>query len=83
MTDNTGESPVYPPSEETAAHALVGAAKYDEMYSASVADPEAFWAEQGKRLDWIKPFTQVKDVSFAPGDIRIKWFHDGTLNVAA
>ena len=58
-------------------------AGYQKMYAASVADPEAFWAEQGKRLDWIKPYTQVKDVSFDAKDLHIRWYHDGTLNVAA
>ena len=58
-------------------------AGYQKMYAASVADPEAFWSEQGKRLDWIKPYTQVKDVSFDAKDLHIRWYHDGTLNVAA
>ncbi|TNF23130.1 MAG: acetate--CoA ligase [Rhodobacteraceae bacterium] len=71
------------PNDQSARQFHVDAAKYDEMYAASIENPEAFWAEHGKRVDWIKPYTQVKDVSFAPGDIRIKWFHDGTLNVAA
>ena len=53
------------------------------MYAASVNNPDAFWAEHGKRLDWIKPFTKVKNVSFEPGNIDIKWFEDGTLNIAA
>jgi hypothetical protein len=54
-----------------------------EKYAASVADPEAFWGEEGKRIDWIKPYTKVKNTSFAPGNVSIKWFEDGTLNVAA
>ena len=66
-----------------AANAHVDAAKYDEMYAASVNNPDAFWAEHGKRLDWIKPFTKVKNTSFEPGNIDIKWFEDGTLNIAA
>ncbi|MEL6841470.1 MAG: acetyl-coenzyme A synthetase N-terminal domain-containing protein, partial [Pseudomonadota bacterium] len=61
----------------------VNAAQYAEMYAASVANPEAFWAEQGKRLDWIKPFTKVKDVDFTLGQVSIKWFEDGVLNVSA
>jgi acetyl-CoA synthetase len=48
-----------------------------------VKDPDAFWREHGKRLDWIKPYTTVKNVSYAPGDVSIKWFEDGTLNVSA
>jgi len=58
-------------------------AKYEEMYQASINDPEGFWAEHGKRVDWMTPFTKVKNVSFAPGNVSIKWFEDGTLNVAA
>ena len=53
------------------------------MYAASVNNPDAFWAEHGKRLDWIKPFTKVKDVDFSPGNLKINWYDDGTLNVAA
>ena len=81
MTDHA--SAIYPPSPEFAANAHVDKAKYDAMYKASVEDPEGFWAEHGKRVDWIKPFTKVKDTSFAPGKVHIKWYEDGTLNVAA
>src|SRR5687768_10384981 len=55
-------------------------AKYKEMYAASIADPNKFWGEQAKRITWIKPFTKVKNTSYAPGNISIKWFEDGTLN---
>ncbi|PWJ21353.1 acetate--CoA ligase [Jannaschia seohaensis] len=77
------KTPTYPPSDEMAAAAHIDRAKYDEMYAASIADPEAFWSEHGKRIDWIKPYTKVKNTSFAPGNIDIRWFEDGTLNVAA
>ena len=60
----------------------VTAKDYAEMYAASVQDPNTFWAEQGKRLDWIKPFSKVKNTSFEPGNIDIRWFEDGTLNVS-
>ena len=53
------------------------------MYAASVADPDAFWGEHGKRLDWIRPFTRVKNTSFDYPDVSIKWFEDGKLNVSA
>ena len=62
--------------------AFVDDAKYQEMYARSVKDPNGFWGEQAKRIDWIKPFTKVKNTSFAPGNVSIKWFEDGTLNVA-
>ena len=78
MTDE-----VYAPRADFSAGAHIDAAKYDEMYAASIADPKAFWGEQGKRLDWIKPYTRVKDTCFDLGKVSIKWFEDGTLNVAA
>ena len=62
--------------------AYVDDAKYREMYARSVSDPNGFWAEQANRIDWIKPFHKVENVSFAPGNISIKWFEDGVLNVA-
>ena len=58
-------------------------AKYEEMYQHSIEDPEGFWSEQGKRIDWIKPYSKVKDVSYDASDLHIRWFHDGTLNVSA
>ncbi|MEO1308247.1 MAG: AMP-binding protein, partial [Pseudomonadota bacterium] len=73
----------YAPSETFAAAAHANAATYQKMYEASVADPVAFWREQGRRIDWIKPYSIVKNTSFAPGNISIKWFEDGSLNVAA
>ncbi|EEX11100.1 acetyl-coenzyme A synthetase [Ruegeria lacuscaerulensis ITI-1157] len=53
------------------------------MYEESVSDPEAFWGEHGKRIDWIKPYTKVKDVNFDFGSVKINWYADGTLNVSA
>ncbi|KRE09758.1 acetyl-coenzyme A synthetase [Bosea sp. Root381] len=57
-------------------------AKYKKMYAASIKDPDKFWAEQGKRIDWFKPFTKVKNASYKPGKVAIKWYEDGTTNVA-
>jgi acetyl-CoA synthetase len=76
-------SQTYPASDDFVARAHIDAATYQAMYAASVADPEAFWAEHGQRIDWIKPFTKVKNSSFKPGEISIKWYEDGTLNVSA
>ncbi|MDJ1008779.1 MAG: acetate--CoA ligase [Paracoccaceae bacterium] len=73
----------YPPSPDFAAKAHIDAAKYEEMYAASVADPDAFWGEHGQRIDWMKPFSKVKNVDYTFGQVSIKWFEDGTLNVAA
>ena len=71
------------PSEDFVAHAHIDRAKYDEMYARSIEDPEGFWGEHGKRIDWIRPFTKVKDVNFMYPEVSIKWFEDGTLNVSA
>ena len=74
---------VYPPSAEFVAKAHVDAAGYAARYAASVKDPEGFWGAEGLRLDWIKPYTRVKNTSFQPGQVSIKWFEDGHLNVSA
>jgi len=75
------DTQVYPVPEVSKDRALIDKAQYEKMYAQSVDDNEAFWAEQAKRVDWIKPFTQVKDVSYAKDDLHIRWYHDGTLNV--
>lgn len=77
------EHRVFPVPAAWAANAWADSARYEAMYRRSVEDPEGFWREQGQRLDWIKPYTQVKDVSFASRDLRIRWFHDGTLNASS
>src|SRR5205814_10150887 len=72
----------YDVSADWAKRAWVDDAKYREMYARSVKDPNGFWAEHAKRIDWIKPFTKVENASYAPGNVSIKWFEDGVLNVA-
>jgi len=74
-------SEIYPVSAETKARALIDAAGYADLYAQSVNNNEAFWSEQAGRIDWIKPFTKVKDVSFEKDDLHIRWYEDGTLNV--
>ena len=81
MSDATAKT--YPPSADMAARAHVDALTYDKMYHASVTDTEGFWREQAQRIDWIKPFTQVRDVNFDLGSVSINWFADGELNVSA
>jgi acetyl-CoA synthetase len=73
---------MYPPSAGFIANAHINKEQYDTMYAASINDPDAFWAEYGKRVDWIKPFTKVKNVNYSYPDVSIKWFEDGELNVA-
>jgi acetyl-CoA synthetase len=78
MTDT-----VIPVPADVAASALVDEAGYRAMYERSIRDPEGFWGEHGKRIDWIRPYTKVKDTSFDPHRVSIRWYEDGTLNVAA
>ncbi len=73
---------LYPIPEGFAARAQVKQADYDGC-TPGRSGPERFWGEIGRRIDWIKPFSQVKDTSFAEDDFRIRWFYDGTLNVSA
>jgi acetyl-CoA synthetase len=77
------DAKVYPVPQDWRRDALIDDAKYKAMYEASIADPNGFWAEQAKRIDWIKPFTKVKNTSFAPDNVSIRWFEDGALNVCA
>ena len=74
-------SKVYPVNDYFRERAYIDEKTYDDMYRRSLADNEGFWAEQAERIDWMKPFTEVKDVSYDADDLRIRWYADGTLNV--
>ena len=74
---------IYPPSASFVANAKINKSDYDSMYAKSVNNPEDFWSEHGKRIDWIKPFSKVKNVDFSHPNVSIKWFEDGQLNVSA
>ncbi len=76
------EDPLFPVSQDWADRAWANSNKYQEMYDRSVDDPDGFWGEQGKRLDWITPYTKVKNTDFT-GDVSIRWYEDGALNAAA
>jgi len=77
-----GDGPIIPVKAAALARTWCDAKSYEALYRRSLAEPEAFWREQGRRIDWIKPFTKVRDGDFS-GDAKIRWFHDGTLNVSA
>ena len=74
---------LYPVRPEVAANTFTDEATYKAMYQQSVINPDGFWREQAKRLDWMTPFTKVKQTSFDDHHVDIKWFADGTLNVSA
>ncbi|MEB6605549.1 acetate--CoA ligase [Aeromonas sanarellii] len=77
------ESKVYPVKAHIGSGALLDKEGYEAMYQASVQDPDAFWGEQGRILDWMTPYTRVKNTSYDPGHVSIKWYEDGLLNVSA
>ena len=72
-----------PVPEEWKKRAFMTRAQYEAAYAESVRDPDGFWGQEAKRLDWAKPFTKVKNVSWDPDNLSIKWFEDGALNVSA
>jgi len=80
MTEH--EPDIFPVPPALAASAHVDEAAYHRLYKESVDDPEGFWRREGKRLDWIRPYSRVKDTSFA-GDVHIRWYDDGQLNACA
>jgi acetyl-CoA synthetase len=80
--DDAMQEKIYDVPAEWAKRAHIDAAKYRTMYDASINDPDAFWGEHGKRIHWMTPYKRVKNVSFAPGNVSIKWFEDGTTNAA-
>ena len=73
---------IFPVPAEWQKRALIDDTKYREMYEASVNDPENFWRREGLRIDWIKPYTKIKNTSFDTHNVSIKWFEDGTLNAS-
>ena len=74
---------IYPPSADFVANAKINKADYDNMYAQSINNPDHFWSEHGKRVDWIKPYSKIKDVDYSYPNVSIKWFEDGQLNVSA
>ncbi len=78
MTDQTVPVPL-----DWKKRGFVSASDYVARYAQSIEDPDGFWKKEAERLDWVKPFTKVSDVSFAADDLHIRWFEDGALNVAA
>src|SRR5215470_19991307 len=79
---STMSDKVYNVPAEWASRAFVDNERYLELYKRSLEDPNGFWGEMGKRIDWIKPYTKVKNTSYDPRNVSIKWFEDGTLNAA-
>ena len=71
---------IFPVTNDVAAKALIDNETYQAMYAESISDPESFWNKHGKRIDWIKPYTKIKNTKYSKEDVSIKWYEDGTLN---
>src|SRR6185436_14720949 len=74
---------IFPVSEEWSKRAFINRETYEHMYAQAASDPDSFWRREAQRIDWIKPFTTVKQTSFNEADFGIKWFADGQLNISA
>ena len=79
MTKNN----IYIPSSDVVKNAHLNSEQYEKMYAESINDPDVFWDTHGKRIDWIKPYKKISNISYAKEDLKIKWYEDGTLNASA
>ena len=73
---------IYYPNLENCKTFKIDENKYNEMYEESISSPEKFWGRMGNRIDWINPFTKVKNTSFSYDNVSINWYEDGTLNIS-
>jgi acetyl-CoA synthetase len=76
------ETHIYPVTDEWSKRAWINSSKYETLYKQSIDDPEGFWAEQAERIEWFQKPTKIKNVDFGPGDVSIKWYEDGVLNIS-
>ena len=78
MTDKN----MYKPALNIIQNSHINEANYEKMYKESITSPDIFWEHHGKRIDWIKPYTKVSNVSYKKENLHIKWYEDGTLNAS-
>ena len=81
--DSSSTELIFKVTKKWAKKAYVDKNKYEKKYKLSIKDNDGFWKKEGKRIDWIKPYTKIKDVKYSKTDVKIKWFYDGTLNASA
>ena len=79
----TSNEVIFKVPKKWANNAYVDKAQYEKKYKLSIKDNEGFWKKEGKRIDWIKPYTKIKDVKYSKEEVKIKWYYDGTLNASA
>ena len=73
---------LYVPSSDIIKNSHANIAEYEKMYEESITSPEKFWEKHGKRIEWMKPYTKIRDVSYNKEDLHIRWYEDGTLNAS-
>ena len=78
-----GSEKIYKTKSEWVKNALISRSMYEKKYKESIRNNNDFWAKEGKRITWIKPYSKIKDVTYSKTDVSIKWFYDGTLNASA
>ena len=83
VEQNVEKELVYKTKKDWVSKATVNKSQYEKKYKASLSDNDGFWKKEGKRINWIKPYTKIKDVKYSNSDVKIKWFYDGTLNASA
>ena len=83
VEQNVEKEIVYKTKKDWISKATVNKSQYEKKYKASLSDNDGFWKKEGKRINWIKPYTKIKDVKYSNSDVKIKWFYDGTLNASA
>jgi len=74
---------IYKTKKDWISKAIVNKSQYEKKYKNSISDNDNFWKKEGKRINWIKPYTKIKDIKYSSSDVKIKWFYDGTLNASA
>ena len=83
LKKSSSPEPIFRVTPKWARKAYVDKKEYEKKYKLSIKDNEGFWKKEGKRIEWIKPYTKIKDVKYSKTDVKIKWFYDGTLNASA
>ena len=83
INSHSNDELIYKTKKEWTRQSLVNKKEYEKKYNQSIKDNDGFWRKEGKRINWIKPYTKVKDVKYSKNEVNIKWYYDGTLNASA
>ena len=81
--ENIEKELIFKTKKDWISKATVNKSQYEKKYKTSLSDNDSFWKKEGRRINWIKPYTKIKDIKYSKSDVKIKWFYDGTLNASA